>query len=89
MDLLFKRYASPYLLLDQMILTEQFSNFMIEVIGFVDDDRLWSFFLHKVQGQSFDEFKNGVSVQHTETADFETTINDSFNIVQGFIPDIS
>lgn len=52
MDLLFSRYASPFLLLDQMILTDRFSAFVSELLRIrneeKDEQTLWEFFLHKV-----------------------------------------
>lgn len=89
MDLLFKRYASPFLLIEQMICLRQFSEFVKKIEKMEDDDRLWQFFLHKVKGQSFEDFKNQNTVQlEVSETNFETTINDSFDIVQGFVPDI-
>lgn len=92
MDLLFHRYASPYFLIDQMISVEGFSGFVQELHDRTEDEKLWEFFLHKVRDQSFEEFKgtlNGkpkASFEMTKTQ-IETTINNSFDIMQGFIPD--
>lgn len=89
MDLLFKRYASPFSLIDQMILTEQFSDFVTSVLDFAEDERLWDYYLHKVNGQSFEEFKSSVKEQQevVTATNIETTINDSYDILQGFIPE--
>ncbi len=89
MDLLFKRYASPFLLVDQMLLTGQFSTFVTEIFDFDSDERLWNIFLHKVEGQSFNEWKASIgqeSKQGMTKNEIETTINDSFNILNGFEP---
>ena len=89
MDLLFKRYASPFLLVDQMLLTGQFSTFVTEIFDFDSDERLWNIFLHKVEGQSFNEWKASLgqeSNQKMTKNKIETTINDSFDILNGFEP---
>ncbi len=89
MDLLFKRYASPFLLVDQMLLTGQFSTFVTEIFDFDSDERLWNIFLHKVEGQSFNEWKASLgqeSNQKMTKNEIETTINDSFDILNGFEP---
>ena len=88
MDLLFHRYASPYFLIDQMISVESFSGFVQEL----HEEKLWEFFLHKVRDKSFEEFKGALNSQPKETFEFsktqiETTVNNSFEIMQGFIPD--
>ena len=89
MDLLFKRYASPFLLVDQMLLTGKFSTFVTEIFDFDSDERLWNIFLHKVEGQSFNEWKASLgqeSNQKMTKNEIETTINDSFDILNGFEP---
>ena len=92
MDLLFKRYASPFLLVDQMLLTGQFSEFVTEIFDYDTDDRLWNIFLHKVDGQtSFNDWKASIGLgQNSNTEmtknEIETTINDSFYILNGFEP---
>lgn len=89
MDLLFKRYASPFLLVDQMLQTGQFSTFVTELFDFDSDERLWNIFLHKVEGLSFIEWKASLgqeSNQKMTKNEIETTINDSFDILNGFEP---
>ena len=88
MDLLFKRYASPFLIIDQMIEMNCFSDFINQSIQKQNDDTLWEFFLHKVEGKTFKEFKDDFELQNTQvtTEDLETTINYSVDLLQGFNP---
>ena len=90
MDLLFKRYASPFVLIDQMITVGRFAEFIQELQEMDGEDSLWDFYLHKVDGKSFNEFKEEVIIQNTEITDedLETTINNSVEILQGFNPAI-
>ena len=70
MDLLFKRYASPFLLVDQMSLTGQFSEFVTEIFDYDTDDRLWNIFLHKVDGQtSFNDWKASIGLGHNRNTE--------------------
>ena len=91
MDLLFKRYASPFLLIDQMLLIGEFNRFISEIYDYTEEEKIWNYFLHKVYGKSFDEFK--LSLQQQSQAfdisnkQIETTINESFEIMENFIPD--
>lgn len=89
MDLLFKRYASPFVLIDQMIVIGQFADFIKELQEMDGEDSLWDFYLHKVDGKTFNEFKNETIIQNTEVTqeDLETTVDNSFEILQGFVPD--
>lgn len=90
MDLLFKRYASPYLLVDEMILAGQFSEFVTQLTEYDADQSLWEFFLHKVDGQSFNDWKaslgDGKPNQMSDD-EIETTINDSYFILNDFEPE--
>lgn len=91
MDLLFKRYASPFLLVDQMLLTGQFSEFVTEIFDYDTDDRLWNIFLHKVDSQtSFNDWKASIVGQNSNAEmsknEIETTVNNSFDILNGFEP---
>ena len=90
MDLLFKRYASPYLLVDEMIMAGQFSDFVTQLTEFDADQNLWEFFLHKVDGQSFNDWKASLETEKSiqvSNDQIETTINDSYFILNNFEPD--
>jgi hypothetical protein len=91
MDLLFKRYASPFLLVDQMILTGNFTEFVAKVVELDADEELWQFFLHKVEGQSFNDWKASLGVDQqakTQMSDDEikATVQSSFSILNGYEP---
>ena len=90
MDLLFKRYASPYLLVDEMIMAGQFSDFVTQLTEFDADQNLWEFFLHKVDGPSFNDWKASLETEKSiqvSNDQIETTINDSYFILNNFEPD--
>lgn len=89
MDLLFKRYASPFSFIDSLILSGRFSEGVSEIFSFLNEDKEWEFFLHKVFDKSFEEFKNTTFVQPQEMTadDFEATVNNSKSMLQGFVPE--
>ena len=93
MDLLFKRYASPFLLLDEMILTGELLEFVMHMVEQVNEEQEWEFFLHKVFDKSFKEFKDALNesqpAQCTKMSEseIETTVNESRSILMGFIPE--
>lgn len=91
MDLLFKRYASPFLLVDQMILTGNFTEFVAKVVELDADEELWQFFLHKVdEEKSFNDWKASVVGQQAETQmsddEIKATVQSSFSILNGYEP---
>lgn len=89
MDLLFKRYTDPFLLINQMIMMSCFADFIFELLHKDDEDKLWDLYLHKVEtDKSFDEFKNDAYIQNEEITqeDLETTINYSTALLQDFNP---
>lgn len=99
MDLLFKRYASPLILLDNMIAGNRLFNFIVEFMQMCRDEnekeKEWEFFLHKVHDMSFEEFQRKIRQEAPEqkpeaaaaTYDeqyVETTIQNSRNILKRF-----
>lgn len=91
MDLIFKRYSSPFTFLDALILGGKFSQGISKIWDYSNEDKVWDFYLHKVYGKSFDEFKNETFAEPQEMTvdDFETTVNKSKSMLQGFNPNES
>lgn len=87
MDLLFKRYASPYLLIDEMISAGALSQFVDTLFQTSEEEKLWNYFLAKVFDKSYNDFKNELQAQApVSNTNVETTINNSFEIMQSFVP---
>ena len=94
MDLLFKRYASPFSFVDGMIQTCRFSEFVdsfLETVGKEKEEEInWEFFLHKVWEGSFQSFKeeleNNKQNQSMSKGTIETTVQHSMNILNNFSP---
>lgn len=89
MDLLFHRYASPFVLLDELILTDDFSAFINVFMDGREEDMQWQYFLSKVFDKSFNEFKESMKTTNNEMSksDVETTIQDSMFMTMNFIPE--
>ena len=87
MDLLFVRYASPFVLLDGLIITGSLSNYIYDFFGFVNEDREWEFFLHKVYDKSSSEFSNEMKQsENQKPVDLGATIVKSKNMLNNFTP---
>ncbi len=88
MDLLFSRYTSPFLIIDLMLSNNCFEKFIDELYNTVSEEKLWDFYLHKIFGVSFEQFKNDstTSINNSKIteADIETTITKSFDIIKNF-----
>ncbi len=93
MDLLHKRYASPFSFLDSLICMGQFAAFAVFLLNKVEEEKsdsmMWDFFLHKVYDKSFVEFKEELSAgtQKNDVMDEakkEEIIARSEDILQGF-----
>lgn len=88
MDLLFHRYASPFLLLDQIIPAGDFSEFVTTFWKINDEEIQWQYFLAKVFDKSFDDFMDSLKPQQCMTKkELGTTVNDSMQMIQNFIPE--
>ena len=87
MDLLFVRYASPFILLDGLILTNSLKNFVDDFFDFINEDREWEFFLHKVYDKSWSEFSNDMKQsENQQPIDLGATIVKSKNMLNNFTP---
>lgn len=89
MDLLFRRYASPFLLLDEVIKNNRLSEFVTEVMKSENERQTWEFYLHKVSDKSYSDFKESLgTVEGTvpSEADLEATVKSSENILNNFKP---
>ena len=92
MDLLFKRYASPYSFIQGMIDTGRFEefvkNFVLTVNKEKSDKTEWEFFLHKVFDKSYNEWQEEVRTinknQQISAVDVETIIKHTNDIINQF-----
>lgn len=89
MDLLFKRYASPFLLLDGMLGTGRFTEFILKFIDTQNEETIYDLWLHKVHDKTYQEFKDQIMQAATPATpvNLETTIRESENILKSFIPE--
>ena len=90
MDLLFKRYANPFSLLDGYIQTSRLCDFIDAFHkNKIEDDR-WEFFLHKVWDKGYTEFCEALQVAQDTQAmsedDMEATVRKSMDILGNFNP---
>ena len=90
MDLLFKRYADPFSLLNGYIQTGRFSEFIRSFCERQTEDEMWEYFLHKVYDKSYADFKatlqTSQDLQTMSDADVETTVKNSMAILGNFNP---
>ncbi len=99
MDLLHKRYAGPFSLLDSLIENEQFNEYVQFLLNKEAEDKnnqmLWEYYLHKVYDKSFNEFKEEMLVKSegeskkndaTDEAKRNEIIKKSKAILEGFAP---
>ena len=86
MDLLFQRYASPFLLLDGLLTTSSLTSFIMEMYEQVNEEKLWDFYLHKVFDQTWGEFLDDVKPKKVEKIDVGETIIKSKQMLNNFTP---
>lgn len=89
MDLLFKRYASPFLILDCYAAQGRLYEFVTEFIGIHNEDEMYRLWLHRVHDKSYSEFKEEVKqLQDQEfiPGQIEATISESRDMLDNFNP---
>lgn len=92
MDLLFTRYASPFVLLDNLILIGSSSSFIDDFINLINKEKeeqvQWEFFLHKVFDKSWKEFCDEVNQPiDGKEIDLGATVKKSKDILNNFTPE--
>lgn len=96
MDLLSKRYASPFLIMDDFIRLQQFHEFVVEILNAIAEEKVhnarWEYYLHRVWDMSFEEYvrqceqpKQGE--QYMTNEEIGSVINDSKDLLKGFVPE--
>lgn len=87
MDLVFHRYASPFLLLDEVVKTGNLSEFISILWDTVQEEQQWQYFLAKVFDKSFDDFKESIKPQQPiSKKELEATVKESLDMMNTFVP---
>ena len=92
MDLLFSRYASPFVLLDNLILTNSLSDFIDDMFKFINEEKeektQWEFFLNKVYDKTWKEFIDEINISNEQKEiDLGATLKKSKNMLKNFTPE--
>ena len=92
MDLLFSRYASPFVLLDNLIFINSTSDFINEMFETINKEReeqtQWEFFLHKVYNKTWKEFIDEINASNEQKeVDLGATLTKSKNMLKNFTPE--
>ena len=89
MDLLFKRYASPFLILDGFIESGQFCRYIQHMLDRHNEEMIYDIWIHKVYDKAFPDFKNEImnATRQQKPVNLETTVRESENILKNFIPE--
>ncbi len=95
MDLLFKRYASPFPFLDNVIKTNRLCEFIESFADTIHEERetkfFWEYYLHRVFDKSYNEYIEAIEVErdnkNMSLETIETTIQNSKNILANFNPE--
>lgn len=93
MDMLFKRYANPMILLDQMIQSERLTEFVREFIQIRNEELIdqtrWDYWLHRVFDMSFGDFierSTATGSEEINDAKLARTVDESLRIANNFCP---
>ena len=96
MDLLFKEYASPFVLLDEIIPSGMFCEFLDVFVDKHKEKQRWDFFIHKLPpwddtswedfNKSLDEQEGITNVPVATEEQLGTTVSTSYQMLQNFEP---
>lgn len=93
MDMLFKRYANPMIILDKMIHSGRLTEFVREFIQIRNEELIdqtrWEYWLHRVFDMSFGDFiehSTATASEEISDAKLTHTVNESLRIANSFCP---
>ncbi len=90
MDLLFKRYANPFAIMDEMLSVGKMTDFIIHLVRQEQEEMQWDVWLHKIEGLGFEEYKAKLAEKNKSyamsTKQVDATINKSKGILKRFKP---
>ena len=102
MDLLFKKYASPFLFIDGMLQSDRFSEFVDDFIQASNKETevenkdkemrlLWELWLHRIFDMTFPEYMKEIEIskghQNISEKEIETTLQNTSDILNNFNPE--
>lgn len=89
--MLFTRYANPMQLLNQMILTDQLSEWVSGFMEGIDEEKTWEYYMSTLyfnKADSFEDFKARIHEQAGPSepieSNIEATVKKSQEIMKGF-----
>ncbi len=91
MDLIHKRYSSPFFYLNLLIDNHKFSDGIDTIYKEVENERLWQLYLHSMSEKSFNDWKDEIMSANTNNKvvskmDFEATRTKAKEILHNFKP---
>lgn len=92
--MIFKRYSSPFLFLDNLIIQGRLSDGIDTIYKQIDEEKMWQLYLSiPMKEQSYVEWKNEIMSRNEEKPSFEVAEdiedikNKSRNILKNFKPE--
>lgn len=89
--MVFKRYSSPFIFLDTLILQRRFSEGIDVILKEIDEEKLWQLYLsNPIKEKSFLDWRREVyaerEVKEVKKIDFEAAKQGARNILKTFKP---
>lgn len=91
--MIFKRYSSPFLFLENLIVQGRFSDGIDTIYKQVEEEKLWQLYLsNPMKDKSYIEWKNEIIYKNQEQNNFEVAENiediknNARNILKNFKP---
>lgn len=91
--MIFKRYSSPFLFLDNLLIQGRFSDGIDTIYKQVEEEKLWQLYLsNPMKDKSYIEWKNEIIYKNQEQNGFEVAENiediknNARNILKNFKP---
>lgn len=87
MDLIFKRYSSPFFLIDMFITNCQFYEFINTLIDTVNEEKIYELWLHKVYTLEYNDFRAQFNIDdNSEAFNVVDVVKTSMSVLEDIQP---
>lgn len=87
MDLIFKRYSSPFFIIDTLIANCQFYEFINTLIDTVNEEKIYELWLHKVYTLEYNDFRSQFNIDdNSEEFDIVDVVKTSMSVLEDIQP---
>lgn len=91
MDLIFKRYSSPFFIINEMIAQGQFNDYIDKLYDIYNEEKIYDIWLHKIYGQTYEAYRDSLNIRKNseprqDKVNVDAVVKSSFDVLNEIKP---